>query len=106
MSEGTNVETTVSYQDPTLLLVKGKSGEDKQYIKSLAHAIVTVITKHGYATLKCVGASAVNNAIKSITIASGEAKTKGVNLVVSPAFGGASFDHTEKTAMMLSVFNR
>lgn len=92
--------------DPSLLLVKGKSGENKQYIKNLSHAIITVVTKHGYATLKCVGAAAINNAIKSITIASGEAKIKGVNLVVSPSFGEASFDNVEKTAIMLSVYNR
>jgi stage V sporulation protein S len=93
-------------QDPALLLVKGKNGEDKQYIKSLSHAIITVLTKHGYANLKCVGASAINNAMKAITVASGEAKKKGVNLVVSPSFQEAIFDGIEKTAMMLAVFNR
>lgn len=93
-------------EDPALLRVLGKNGENKQYIKGLAHAVVTVITKYGYANLKCVGASAVNNAMKAITIASGEAKTRGVNLVVSPAFQEAIFDQIEKTAIMLAVFNR
>lgn len=92
--------------DPGLLLVRGKNGENKQYIKSLAHAIVTVVAKYGYANLKCVGASSINNAMKSITIASGEAKTRGVNLVVSPSFQEAIFNDVEKTAIMLNVFNR
>lgn len=92
--------------DPALLLVKGKNGENKQYIKSLAHAVITVVAKYGYANLKCVGASAINNAMKSITIASGVAKTRGINLVVSPSFQEAIFDNVEKTAMTLNVFNR
>lgn len=93
-------------RDPALLLVKGKNGENKQYIKSLSHAIVTVVSKYGYANLKCVGASAVNNAMKAFTIAGGEAKTHGVNLVVSSGFQSATFDEVEKTALMLKVFDR
>ncbi len=92
--------------DPALLLVKGKFGENKQYIKSLAHAVVTVIGKYGYANLKCVGASSVNNAIKSFTIASGEAKMHGLNLVLSAGFQNAMFDDVEKTAMVFKVFDR
>lgn len=102
---GDNFNTPAT-NDPALLLVKGKNGENKGYIKSLAHAVVTVIAKYGYANLKCVGASAVNNAMKAFTIASGEAKTKGVNLVLSSGFQSAMFDNVEKTAMMLKVFDR
>jgi stage V sporulation protein SpoVS len=101
-----NPQNPQSENDPALLLVKGKNGENKQYIKSLSHAVVTVITKYGYANLKCVGASSINNAMKAITVASGEAKKKGVNLVVSPSFQEAQFDGMDKTAMVLAVFNR
>lgn len=95
--------------DPGLLLVKGKNGENKQYIKSLSHAVLTVVGKYGYANLKCVGASAINNALKSITIASGEAMKRGVDVWVKPSFQEATFgsrdagDLAEKTAMMLHV---
>ena len=96
--------------DPSLLLIKGKNGENKQYIKTLGHAVLTVVAKYGYANLKCVGASAINNAMKAIVIASGEAKKRGVNLVISPSFQEANFEIdgvlVEKTAMMLSVFDR
>lgn len=92
--------------DPALLLVKGKNGENKQYVKSLAHAIVTVISKYGYASLKCVGAASVNNAIKSFTIAAGEAKVHGLNLVLSSGFQNAMFDDVEKTAIVIKVFDR
>jgi stage V sporulation protein SpoVS len=92
--------------DPALLLVKGKFGENKIYIKSLAHAIVTVVTRYGYASLKCVGASSVNNAVKAFTIASGNAKTRGVNLVAECGFQNADFDGVEKTAIVFKVFDR
>lgn len=100
------VEDNAPVSDPALLLVKGKNGENKQYIKQLAHAVITVIGKYGYANMKCVGASAVNNAIKSFTIASGEAKTRGLNLVLSAGFQNAMFDDVEKTAMLFKVFDR
>ena len=117
MSEETqpNIETSQTTQDntnqqitndPALLLVKGKQGENKPYIKTLSHAVLTVIAKYGYANLKCVGASSVNNAIKSIVVASGEAKKRGINLVVSPSFQEAIFDNVEKTAITLSIFDR
>jgi stage V sporulation protein SpoVS len=89
--------------DPGLLLVKGRNGENKQYIKSLSRAVVTVVTKYGYANLKCVGASAINNGLKAITIASGEATQRGVDLWVKPSFQEAMFDNVEKSAMMLHV---
>jgi stage V sporulation protein S len=96
--------------DPSLLLIRGKDGENKPYIKTLAHAVVTVVAKYGYANLKCVGASAINNAMKAIVIASGDAKRSGVDLVVAPSFQEAEFrigdEVVKKTAMMLSVFDR
>ena len=92
--------------DPGLLLVKGKSGEDKSYIKTLSHAVITVLTKYGYANLRCVGAASVNNAIKAVTIASGEAKVNGLNLVISPSFQEVEFDGTKKTCVMLNVTNK
>ena len=92
--------------DPALLLVRGKNGENKQYIKSLSHAIMTVIGKHGYASLKCVGAASVNNAVKSFAIAAVEAKTHGLNLVLTAGFQNAMFDDVEKTAMVFKIFDR
>lgn len=89
--------------DPGLLMVKGKNGENKQYIKSLSHAVLIVIGKYGYANLKCVGASAINNALKAITVASGEAMKRGVDIWVKPSFQEAMFNDVEKTAMMLHV---
>lgn len=60
--------------DQTILKVRGESSFEnkndlKNYIKSLASAVMTVVEKHGHAKLKIVGASAMNNAAKAAIIA-------------------------------------
>lgn len=99
-----------SFNDLTVLKVKGESSfqddkSRKDYVKSLASAILTVISKHGHAKVKTVGASSGNNAWKSIIIARGEGSKKGLDLVVEPSFEVASFDGGEKTAIVLKVFD-
>jgi len=100
--------TNGSQDDITILRVKGEGSflddiSRKEYVKSLASAINTVISKHGHAKLKTVGASSGNNAWKAIIIAKGEATKKGINLVVEPSFDSASFDSGDKTAIVLKV---
>lgn len=94
--------------DITLLRVKGEGSftsdeTRKSYVKSLASAVLTVVSKHGHAKLKTVGASSGNNAWKAIIIARGEAAKKGIDLVVEPSFDSASFDGGDKTAIVLKV---
>jgi len=94
--------------DLTILKVKGESSfpddqSRKEYVKSLASAILTVVSKHGHANVKTVGASSGNNAWKAIIIARGEAAKKGLDFVVVPSFDSASFDSGEKTAIVLKV---
>jgi stage V sporulation protein SpoVS len=103
--------TTHNDNDITLLKVKGESAfiDDaarKNYVKSLASAINTVVTKHGSAKVKTVGASSLNNASKAIIIARGEAAKKGIDLVIEPSFDSASFDGGEKTAIVFKVAPR
>lgn len=97
-----------SEPDITLLKVKGEGSFTsdelrKGYVKSLASAVLTVVSKHGHAKLKTVGASSGNNAWKAIIIARGEAAKKGMDLVVEPSFDSASFDGGDKTAIVLKV---
>ena len=99
----------VNSDDQTLLLIKGTipdRDDAKRYVKRTANAILQVIQKHGLAHLRCVGAAALNNAIKASIIASGDAKTKGMDLVMSPSFQTVTFgDSGEKTAVVLKVFD-
>jgi len=104
--------TTQAETDPTLLLVSGsknRGNRDSEAagIKKLAYALIETINKHGEANLKCVGAAAVNKAIKSITIAGLDEKVTEEHgqLVCSPGFGIAKFNNgeVEKTAIIIKV---
>lgn len=103
--------TTHDGDDLTLLKVKGEASfyddkSRKDYVKSLATAINIVITKHGSAKLKTVGASSLNNASKAIIIARGELAKKGLDLVIEPSFDSANFDGADKTAIVFKVLPR
>ena len=92
--------------NPALLLVRGKNGSDAEYIRHLSNACLTVLQKYGFVYLKCVGAASVNNAVKAIIVASGEARKRGVNAVCVPSFQVANFDGEEKTAILFQVIDR
>jgi len=94
-------------EDPTLLLVSGSKGDkssDKEYVKKLSNAILEVYYKHNFvAKLRCVGAAAVNNAIKSSIIAKGEALKRGDHILINPSFTTVVFHGEEKTGIVLEV---
>ena len=98
--------------DPTLLKVLGNKGskdgerDSAAYVKTLANAVLKVVSKHGVAKLRCVGAAAVNNAMKSVIVASVEADQKGIKLVVVSRFDVVIFDGIEKTALLFEVVER
>jgi stage V sporulation protein S len=94
--------------DNALLLVSGNKGEkdlNRDYVKQLSNAIVQVFYKHNVTRLRCVGAAAVNNAIKSFIIARGEALKKGDELVIIPSFTTVKFQDEEKTGIVIEVKN-
>jgi stage V sporulation protein SpoVS len=88
--------------DPTLLKVRGKD-TDKEYVKKLANAVLKTFENHGKASLRCVGAAAVNNADKAIIIASDDAKKRGIELVEKKQFTIANFDGVEKTGILKTI---
>lgn len=59
---------------------------EKEHIKNLASAIFMAMSNHGYANIRAVGRNATYNAIKSITIASGYCKTKGIDVCFEVSF--------------------
>ena len=93
-------------RDEALLLVRGSQNDkmkDKEYVKKLSNAILQVYSKHDTAKLRCVGAAALNNAIKSLIIAKGELDKKGESILVSPSFTTVKFHGEEKTGIVLEV---
>jgi stage V sporulation protein S len=95
-----------SDSDMALLKIKGyisNKEESKHYVKKLAGAIVQVVEKHGCSRLRCVGAGAVNNAVKSIIVASGISALHGDNLAFDVMFETIEFGGENKTALTLEV---
>ena len=97
----------VNADDPAFLAVKGHFDDKfdaKQYIKQLAQAVFVVYQKHDTAKLRCIGAASLNNAVKAVIIASGEAKKKGFNLATVQSFTTVQFnENEERTAILLEV---
>ena len=104
MTKDGNISEEVN--DETLLLVRGSQNDkmkDKEYVKKLSNAILQVYSKHETAKLRCVGAAALNNAVKALIIAKGELDKKGESILVSPSFTTVNFKGDEKTGIVLEV---
>ena len=73
---------------------------------AVAGAIAGVMREHGYAEVQAIGASAINQAIKAVTIARGYLEQDGFDLVVVPSFTEVDIEGNERTALRLAVFKR
>jgi stage V sporulation protein S len=62
--------------------------------------------EHGYAEIQAIGASALNQAVKAVTIARGYLEQDGMDLVVVPSFTEVDIEGNERTAVRLAVFKR
>ena len=73
---------------------------------AVAGAIAGVMREHGYAEIQAIGASAINQAIKAITIARGYLEQDNMDLSVVPSFTEVEIDRNERTAVRLAVLKR
>lgn len=87
--------------DLTLLKVSGKN--DKEYVKKLSNAILSVLSKHDKVTMRCCGAASVNNAAKAFVIAKGELQKGGTSIVLDAVFTTLDFDGEEMTGILFEV---
>lgn len=70
---------------------------------AVAGAIAGVMREQGHAEMQAIGASAVNQAIKAITIARGYVEQDGFDLSVVPSFTEVDIEGNERTAVRFSV---
>lgn len=70
---------------------------------AVAGAIAGVFREHGQAEIQAIGAGAVNQAIKAMTIATGYLAEEGKHVVFVPSFVEIDIDGDERTAIRLSV---
>lgn len=73
---------------------------------AVAGAIAGVMREHGYAEIQAIGASAINQAIKAVTIARGYLEQDNMDLVIVPSFTEVDIEGNERTAVRLAVFRR
>ena len=73
---------------------------------AVAGAVAGVMREHGYAEIQAIGASAINQAIKAVTIARGYLEQDNMDLAVVPSFTEVEIEGNERSALRLSVFKR
>lgn len=69
----------------------------------LAGAIAEIVRRHECAKIQAVGAGALNQAVKAVTIARGFVAPCGIDLVIVPAFVDVEINGRDMTAMQLNV---
>ena len=69
----------------------------------VAGSLANVFRERGIVEVQAIGAGALNQAIKGITIARGFVAPSGKNLVCTPAFIDITIDGEERTAIKLIV---
>jgi len=73
---------------------------------AVAGAIAGVMREQGQVDVQAIGAGAVNQAIKAVTIARGYLELDGIDIVCVPAFVEVMIDDQERTAVRLCIERR
>lgn len=73
---------------------------------AVAGAIAGVMREKGQVDVQAIGAGAVNQAVKAVTIARGYLELDGIDIICVPSFVEVEIDGQERTAVRLSVEKR
>jgi stage V sporulation protein S len=73
---------------------------------AVAGAIAGVMREKGQVDVQAIGAGAVNQAVKAITIARGYLELDGIDIICVPSFVEVAIDNQERTAVRLTVEKR
>ena len=73
---------------------------------AVAGAIAGVMRERGQVDVQAIGAGAVNQAVKAVTIACGYLELDGIDIVCVPKFVEVMIDDQERTAVRLCVEKR
>jgi len=76
---------------------------DQRYVKKLANALVQSFLTYGICRLRCIGAAAISNADKAITIASSDLSKLGIDVVERKSFTSVNFNGREATAILKEI---
>ena len=73
---------------------------------AVAGAIAGIMREQGFAEIQAIGASAINQAMKAITIARGYLVQDNIDLAVVPSFNEVDIEGKERTALRLTVYKQ
>jgi stage V sporulation protein S len=73
---------------------------------AVAGAIAGVMRERGRVDVQAIGAGAVNQAVKAVTIARGYLELDGIDIICIPMFVEVLIDGQERTAVRLCVEKR
>jgi stage V sporulation protein S len=73
---------------------------------AVAGAIAGVMREKGQVDVQAIGAGAVNQAVKAVTIARGYLELDGIDIICVPSFVEVLIDGQERTAVRLSIEKR
>ncbi len=73
---------------------------------AVAGAVAGIMREHGYAEIQAIGAGAINQAIKAVTIARHYVYEDGFDLMLVPNFAEVEIEGVERTAIRLAVLKR
>lgn len=73
---------------------------------AVAGAIAGIMREQGYAEIQAIGAAAINQAIKAVTIARGYVHDDGFDLMLVPNFTEVEIEGAERTAIRMAVHKR
>jgi stage V sporulation protein S len=73
---------------------------------SVAGAIAGIMREEGFAEVQAIGAPAVNQAIKAITIARTYLEGDQIDLAIVPSFHAVEIGGQERTAIHFAVYRR
>ena len=83
---------------PDIIRVSAKSRST-----AVAGAIAGVVRENGRADVQAIGAGAVNQALKAVTIARGFLELDGINVVLVPSFTDVDIGGQQRTALRISI---
>ena len=75
----------------------------KSIPNDVAGALAGVLRERGSAEIQAIGAGAVNQSVKAISIARGFVAPSGIDLICIPAFTDIEIDGEERTAIKLII---
>ncbi|GIV69621.1 stage V sporulation protein S [Caldilinea sp.] len=73
---------------------------------AVAGAIAGMMREEGFAEMQAVGAGALNQAIKAVTIARSYLEQDGIDLVIVPSFTTVTIEGVERTGIRIAIFPR